>query len=84
MKLYTFPAVFVWDGTAYTITFPDLPGCISQGGDLTSAKRMAQEALELYLCDMMDEGEAIPAPTLAEDVAMPNGGLLINAVAKLL
>lgn len=48
VKVY--PAVFHTndDGTI-TITFPDLPGCTSEGKDLADALKMARDGLALYL-----------------------------------
>jgi len=45
-----FPAIFHpnEDGSI-TITFPDLPGCTSEGKDVTDAMRMARDGLALYL-----------------------------------
>lgn len=33
----------------YTVDVPDLPGCITEGDDLTDAKRMTREAIEAWL-----------------------------------
>lgn len=45
------------------MTVPSLPGCITYGKTLGQAKRMAQEAIELYLEDMTAEGEKFPQNT---------------------
>ena len=46
---YTYPGVFDPDERGpeygYTVTFPDLPGCISEGDSLEEALNTAQEAL---------------------------------------
>ncbi|MDQ0192060.1 type II toxin-antitoxin system HicB family antitoxin [Paenibacillus wynnii] len=44
-----------------TVTFPDLPGCITCGYSLDEAKQMAKEALMLYLEDMIED--TIPKTT---------------------
>lgn len=46
MMEYVYPAIFQQneDGS-YTITYPDLPGCISEGKSLGNAMFMAQSAL---------------------------------------
>jgi DNA-binding transcriptional MerR regulator len=33
----------------YTVEVPELPGCLTEGDDLTDAKRMAKDAIELWL-----------------------------------
>lgn len=36
----------------YTVSVPNLPGCITYGKDLHEAKEMAREAIELYIQDL--------------------------------
>lgn len=52
MEKRIYPAVFhrEEDG-AYTVTFPDLPGCITCGDTAEQAYRMAKDALALWLFD---------------------------------
>jgi predicted RNase H-like HicB family nuclease len=40
----------------YTVYVPSLPGCISEGNDVDDALRNIQEAIELYLEPIDDEG----------------------------
>lgn len=47
----------------FTVTVPSLPGCITYGKNLTKAHRMAEEAITLYLQDMVAEGETLPEDT---------------------
>ncbi|MFZ3131122.1 MAG: type II toxin-antitoxin system HicB family antitoxin [Desulfosporosinus sp.] len=71
MDRYLFPAVFeLGDVKGYCVTFPDLPGCITEGDTLEEALRMAREALELHLYGMEEEGELIPAPTAPEKIPL--------------
>ena len=63
--MYTYPAAFERNADgSYTITFPDLPGCISEGKDYFDAVRMAEDALKNWLQCLRDEGEDFPAPSL--------------------
>ena len=48
--------------SAYGVTVPDLPGCISAGDTLEEAIGMAREAVELHLEGMIEDGVAIPVP----------------------
>ena len=65
--MYTYPAVFERnDDGSYTITFPDLPGCISEGKDYFDAVRMAEDALRNWLICLRDEGETFPRPRFDE------------------
>ena len=40
---------------------PGLPGCISQGKTKEEATANIKEAIELYIEDMLENGEAVPA-----------------------
>lgn len=79
MDRYTFPAVFEPDDNdrGYTVTFPDLPGCITEGDTLEEAKGMAQEALEGYLWDAEQHGEAIPLPNNSELLQLELGAFIV-------
>ncbi|EPR43124.1 putative protein family UPF0150 [Desulfovibrio sp. X2] len=52
---------------AFTVTFPDLPGCITQGDTFTEAFAMAQEALEGFLDVMREDNDIIPEPSGFEE-----------------
>lgn len=47
----------------YVVTFPDLPGCVTQGDTFAAAFAMAQEALEGFLDVLRQDGDTIPAPS---------------------
>ena len=70
MSTYVYPAVFHPndDGT-FTVLYPDLPGCISEGKDLANAMAMAQSALAQWVEYLTDNKAAIPAPSRVRDVA---------------
>lgn len=51
------------DGS-YSISFPNLPGFLSYGDNLTEAQRMAEEAASLHVYGMELDGDEIPAPSL--------------------
>ena len=44
----------------YVATVPALPGCVSQGDTRAEVPKNIEEAIELYLEDVRDAGEAIP------------------------
>lgn len=44
----------------FTVIVPSLPGCITYGSNLTEAKNMAKEAIELYLESLVAHDESIP------------------------
>jgi len=52
----------------WTILFPDLPGCASQGETLDEAIAMATDALAGHLAVARDYGDEIPAPRSLDDI----------------
>jgi predicted RNase H-like HicB family nuclease len=52
----------------YGVDFPDFPGCITAGETLEDARRMATEAVQLHIEGMIEDGEAIPAPSRLDDI----------------
>ena len=65
MKEYVYPAVFHHnDDNSYSVTFPDLQGCITEGKNLANAIYMAQDALALWIEYHEDEKMDIPKSNL--------------------
>lgn len=61
MAEYVYPAIFHSnDDSSYTITFPDLAGCISEGKSLGNAMYMAQAALTQWIEYLTDKKQDIP------------------------
>jgi len=50
----------------FGVTVPDLPGCFSAGATLDEALTQAQEAIELHLEGMLEDGESLPCTTPIE------------------
>ncbi|KYH32691.1 type II toxin-antitoxin system HicB family antitoxin [Neomoorella mulderi] len=74
---YIYPAVFdPCEEGGYCVTFPDLPGCITEGDTLEEAYEMAKEALSLHLWGLEDDGDPIPKPTSPADIKVPEGGFV--------
>ena len=71
---FVYPALFHpnKDGSI-TITYPDLPGCVSEGKNLTNAMYMAQDALKQWLEYQMDRGSDIPPASAIGDVKTESG-----------
>jgi len=81
MDRYIFPAVFEkGENKGYSVTFPDLPGCITEGDTIEEALRMAKEALELHLYGMEEDGDLIPAPTAPEKIKIDTEGAFVSLV----
>ena len=57
-----FAVVIEWGPRNYSAYVPDLPGCISTGKTVEETTRNIQEAIELHLEGMRDDGDPIPEP----------------------
>jgi len=67
---YMFPAIFDEnDGDGYTVTFPDLSGCITEGDTEQEAYQHAAEALGLHLWSMERDHDEIPEPASINEIA---------------
>ncbi len=53
----------------YSVSFPDLPGCVSAGDTIEEAARNAEEALGLHLRGMIEDGSEIPSATSPDKLA---------------
>lgn len=83
MRKLTYLAVFepAEDG-AYSVYFPDLPGCISWGADFESAISEAQDALGLHIYGMEKDGEPLPpASKIPEIDPDTQPGYLVSPVS---
>jgi predicted RNase H-like HicB family nuclease len=56
-------------GSDYCVVFPDLPGCVSAGDSIDDAILQAHEALAGHIALMIEDGDALPAPSSLEDLA---------------
>jgi len=66
---YVYPAVFCINiDSSYTITYPDLPGCISEGKNLANALYMAQSALTQWLEYNIENKNELPPPSIVESI----------------
>lgn len=74
MAEYVYPALFHSneDGS-FTIEFPDLPGCISEGKSLSNAMHMAQEALAQWLDYSLEKAYPLPTASSLPDVKCAGG-----------
>jgi predicted RNase H-like HicB family nuclease len=77
---YVYPAVFEQNSDgSFTITYPDLPGCISEGKTLGNAMYMAQNALTQWIEFLLEEKEPVP---FASDVnkIKPSNNQFVNLI----
>jgi len=54
------------DSGGFTVTVPELPGCVTQGRNRKEALEHVQEAIEGFLEALQIEGLPIPSSTVVE------------------
>ncbi len=72
-KRYAYFAVFNYADDGITITFPDLPGCISSAQTNEEALLNAKEALGLHIWGLEKDGEELPESTVLGDINLEDG-----------
>ncbi|MCL1991904.1 MAG: type II toxin-antitoxin system HicB family antitoxin [Spirochaetes bacterium] len=80
---YVYPAVFHKnEDESYTVIYPDLPGCISEGKNLGKAMFMAQSALKQWIAYLADKELEIPKASALQDVKTSSGEVASLVCAK--
>lgn len=77
-----YPALFEpWEnGTGFTVTVPDLPGCVTEGENLADAISMAQDAASGWALDELEDGRPIPKPSAMHDIH-PEGNAFVSLLS---
>lgn len=72
------------DGGGFLITFPDLPGCMSDGETEAEAVESGRDAFNAVISALHDMGREIPAPSFSPDDATTPGasGKFVARVPK--
>jgi Uncharacterized conserved protein len=71
---YVYPAIFHANSDgSYTITYPDLQGCISEGKSLNGALYMAQTALTQWIDYLLEKKQLIPSASRAGEITVEQG-----------
>ena len=77
---YVYPAIFRSNSDgSYTVTYSDLPGCISEGKSLGNAMYMAQSALTQWIEYLIDKKMEIPNASPARDFKL-NDNEFVNFI----
>lgn len=77
MKL-VYPAIFTpcTELSGYTVTVPDLPGCVTEGRTLLDAIQMGVDAASGWILDEMEDGNDYPAASEYTAVSCPSGSFI--------
>lgn len=77
MRTAMYPAIFTSDNIGgYTVRFPDLLGCVTEGDTLKEAVEMAEDALGIYLYSLSEDGEVFPEPSNPASIKCDEGEFL--------
>lgn len=77
MEKRIYPAIFhPEDVGGYSLHFPDLPGCTSEGDTLPEALEMAQDALGIYLYSLQQDKENFPEASKPESLKIDKGDFI--------
>ncbi|MEE0929468.1 MAG: type II toxin-antitoxin system HicB family antitoxin [Acutalibacteraceae bacterium] len=79
MSKHFYPAIFTKEDTGYSVRFPDLEGCFTEGDTLEEAYNMAVEAVGLYL-----EGDTVGAFNFPKTQDLSNISTLVNETVVLI
>jgi predicted RNase H-like HicB family nuclease len=66
---YVYPVMFTPEEGNILVSVPDLPGLNTFGGNLAAALYMARDAMEMWLWDAENKGEAIPPASTQAEIA---------------
>lgn len=67
----TYTVIYEKTATGYSAYVPDLPGCIAAASTKEEAQSLMEEAIEMHLEAMREDGDPIPEPTtLAGTIAV--------------
>jgi len=72
-----FTVVLNPEENGYVVSVPALPGCTTEGSSREEALRNVQDAMRLYVEDLVSDGEPVPEDVIPEvlrlDVEVPVG-----------
>lgn len=63
MAVRYYPAIMERVSDGFSVSFPDLTGCVSAGNTLEETMANAEQALAFHLRGMAEDEEKIPEPT---------------------
>lgn len=67
----TYTVIYEKTATGYSAYVPDLPGCVAAASTKEEVQSLMEEAMEMHLEAMREDGDPIPEPTtLAGTIAV--------------
>lgn len=86
MKSYNYIAIFRTEKDGgYSISFPDVDGCYTCADTLEEGVKMAEEALELHLFGLQEDGIKLPPASIAPPKKLRQGefAMMLTVVPEL-
>lgn len=82
MKKLTYPACFYpcEEHNGYTVTIPDLPGCVTEGASLADAITMATDAASGWILDEIEDGNPVPQASRLQDVKLDSADGFVSMI----
>ncbi len=75
-RIYYYPAVFTQEEVGFSVRFPDLPGCFTEGDTIEEAYKMSTSAIGLYAQN--EEGEFVfPKASAPNDIELDKNEFLM-------
>ena len=68
-------------GVGYTVEFPDLPGCVTQGESFEEALAMAKDAASGWVSSSVEDGEDIPLASNNISLTQFKGAVSIHKIS---
>lgn len=68
LKLVYSACFYPCEEGGYTVIFPDLPGCVTEGDTLSEAVDMAIDAASGWLLEYVEDNKQLPKPSNIKDV----------------
>lgn len=75
--IYIYPSIITQYKDNVGITFPDLPGCVSNASTIDEAIKNAKEVLALHLFGMEEDDIEIPSPSPINKIKLDKNEILL-------
>ena len=75
-KTYYYPAIFTKEEVGFSVSFPDLPGCFTEGDTIEEAYKMSVSAIGLYA--QSEDGDFdFPKASSPDEITLDNDEFLV-------
>ena len=75
-RVYYYPAIFTAEDVGFSVRFPDLPGCFTEGDKIEETYKMAASAIGLYAQNEDGEFE-FPKASEPKDIELDKDEFLV-------